>query len=87
MISGASPDVAPISAEGSGGKASTFSLPNASRAPRFLTTNAAHTAAALDRLIALLGRFRALLVAGDEAGLTKLMEEAKDLRAKLEEGR
>lgn len=49
----------------------------------FLTTNAAHTAAALDRLIALLGRFRALLVAGDEAALTKLMEEARDLRSRL----
>lgn len=52
----------------------------------FLTTNAAPTAAAIDRLIALLGRFRALLLAGDEAGLTRLMEEAREMRARLPRG-
>jgi len=49
----------------------------------FLLTNGEATAAAIDRLIAQLGRLRESLTSGDEDSLSRLMEESKEIRRAL----
>ncbi|MBI2898550.1 MAG: prephenate dehydrogenase [Planctomycetes bacterium] len=49
----------------------------------FLLTNVPRTTEAIERLVRLLERFRAMLAAGDEEGLARFVEEAKRIRTRL----